>query len=57
MNHVKNSSSHGILSQVVYEDHHKINTKLKINIQDWAWFERDGTQAMIINNDRDHYLF
>ena len=24
-----------------------------MGLQDWAWFERDGTQAMIINNDSE----
>lgn len=39
------------LSQIVYEDYDSINHKLlKLGMKDWAWFERDGTQAMIINN-------
>ena len=43
-----------LLSQIVYDDHHKINTKLlKMGLQDWAWFERDGTQGMIINNNSE----
>jgi len=39
------------LSQIVYDDYDSINHKLlKLGMKDWAWFERDGTQAMIINN-------
>ena len=42
------------LSQVVYEDYDTINRKLlKINIKDWAWFERDGTQAMILKDGQN----
>ena len=51
---LKTAARMALLSQIVYDDHHKINTKLlKMGLQDWAWFERDGTQAMIINNDSE----
>ena len=49
---LKTAARMALLSQIVYDDYYKINTKLlKMGLQDWAWFERDGTQAMIINND------
>ena len=51
---LKTASRMALLSQIVYEDEHTINTKLlKMGLPDWAWFERDGTQGMIVNNNEE----
>jgi triacylglycerol lipase len=48
---LKTASLMSLLSQIVYEDYDTINSKLlKLGMKDWAWFERDGTQAMIVHN-------
>jgi len=48
---LKTASRMALLSQIVYDDYDTINRKLlKLDIKDWAWFERDGTQAMVLKD-------
>ena len=43
-----------VLSTIIYDSEHSVNKQLlKLGYPDWAWFERDGTQAMVINNDNE----
>lgn len=51
---LKTASLMALLSKIVYEDYDSINSKLlKLGLKDWAWFERDGTQAMIIKRPKE----